>query len=127
MGAGASTQQNDVINAELAKPADASDITNVDEAKAEVARLRALLKANVPAEKENSPTVVQAEIDAAVADYAKMNSLFSAMETKPGTSEFKIGFIADQDEASKTSEGWETAFAVGTLKYTPGEDGAVGT
>ena len=130
MGAGASAQQSDVIKAELAKPADASDVTSLEEAKAEVARLRTLLNANMPGKdsttKENSPAVVQAEIDAAAADYAKMNSLFASMETKPGVTELKIGFIADQDQASKTEDGWETAFAVGTLKYTPGEGGAVG-
>ena len=130
MGAGASAQQSDVIKAELAKPADASDVTSLEEAKAEVARLRNLLNENMPgndsATKENSPSVVQAEIDAAAADYAKMNALFASMEAKPGVTEFKIGFIADQDQASRTEEGWETAFAIGTLKYTPGEGGAVG-
>ena len=48
MGAAGSVDKA-TIDAELAKPADASDVSSAEEAKAEVARLRGLLKAAVDA------------------------------------------------------------------------------
>lgn len=121
MGSGASTVDGSLLNAEIKKAQDASDVESLEDAKAELVRVRGLLKQiaeqSIP---ENSPFFIQDTIDASAQEWKALNGKY---ERGNDVSSFRLGFIADQDEASKVEGGWETAFAIGTLTFTPAEKG----
>ena len=55
MGGGLSTQMQEVLSEELKKPQNGEDITDLDQAKQEISRLRALIKDNMNTEAKSKP------------------------------------------------------------------------
>lgn len=131
MGAGASASSVPAkYAAELEKPLDAADCADDGAAKAEVTRLRALLKSyhdesaaaagGVAADTENGNSHIAELIAATGPVWAEMNAKGS---TPAEGVAMDVGFIADQDQDSKTDDGsgWASVFATGQLRFADGK------